>query len=147
MVEAVKLLTRLFASITLMPLLAVPEVALAEEACYECHGDEDFGRDDGPEGGLFVDAKKFGKSVHADVGCSDCHQDATLVDDEHKPKLAPVDCGECHEEVAEKYGASLHGKALARGDKDAPTCASCHGEHDILAVFCLSWKWTVGMKR
>jgi cytochrome b subunit of formate dehydrogenase len=134
MFGAVVLQKRLFISIALLSLMAAPQVALAEDACYECHGEEDFGRDDGPAGGLFVDAKKFSKSVHADVGCSDCHQDATLVDDEHKPELAPVSCGECHEEVAEKFGASLHGKALARGDKDAPTCASCHGKHDILAA-------------
>ena len=35
-------------------------------------------------------------------------------------------------EVAEKQARSLHGKAARRGDALAPTCATCHGTHNIL---------------
>ena len=33
-----------------------------------------------------------------------------------------------------QHAASLHGKALTRGDPLAPRCAACHGTHDIRAV-------------
>ncbi len=113
--------------------LALPGAVRADNGdCFECHGEEDFARDGGPEGGLYVDAKRYAASVHADMGCADCHQDAELEDGEHKPDLAAVNCAECHDEVNEKYMVSLHGKALQRGDKDAPRCADCHGTHDIL---------------
>ena len=48
--------------------------------------------------------------------------------------LKKVDCGACHEAEAKQHAASLHGKAMKRGDSLAPTCASCHGMHDIRAV-------------
>jgi hypothetical protein len=31
------------------------------------------------------------------------------------------------------HGNSLHGAAASRGDPMAPTCADCHGKHDILS--------------
>ncbi len=129
---AMRKLLRFSLPLFLAVILSVPLASRASEECYQCHEDEDMAREGGTAGELFVDARTFATSVHAELGCADCHQDATLVDDEHKPKLALVNCGECHEEEAAKYGASLHGKAFARGDKDAPTCASCHGNHHIL---------------
>jgi cytochrome b subunit of formate dehydrogenase len=39
----------------------------------------------------------------------------------------------CHAETAEKFNASVHGKAVAAGGTEAPVCTSCHGEHSILS--------------
>jgi predicted CXXCH cytochrome family protein len=39
----------------------------------------------------------------------------------------------CHDDRAEEHERSLHGKAATRGDEMAPTCADCHGTHEILS--------------
>ena len=42
-------------------------------------------------------------------------------------------CGRCHVKIYGEYKRSTHGRAvLAKGNKDAPSCINCHGEHDIL---------------
>ena len=110
----------------------VGDAAAENGPCFECHEDKQFEREGGPPGSLHVDNQLFAQSVHADLDCTDCHQDAELKDDEHKKDLGEVNCGECHEEQAGVYAASLHGRALAGKDPDAPNCASCHGKHHIL---------------
>ncbi len=50
----------------------------------------------------------------------------------HAEKLKPVECGACHDAQEEQHMESLHGRALRRGDRMAPTCAGCHGNHSIL---------------
>jgi len=45
----------------------------------------------------------------------------------------PQTCGQCHAEIAKIYNESIHGTALQWGDKEAPSCTDCHGEHQIYA--------------
>jgi hypothetical protein len=52
----------------------------------------------------------------------------------HETPLEKVDCGACHSEIQEQHAGSLHGRALARGDRLAPSCTDCHGLHDIRPV-------------
>ena len=68
--------------------------------------------------------------------CTDCHEYHAL----YKPNDArsgihrgniPATCGQCHGEIREVYEQSIHGRALAFGNTDAPTCVDCHGEHEI----------------
>ncbi|MGA8572539.1 MAG: hypothetical protein ACLP7A_09695 [Desulfobaccales bacterium] len=77
--------------------------------------------------------------------CTDCHGSHDL----HKPtnqasrlywKNVPGTCGKCHENVEATYERSVHGKAVARGVRDAPVCTNCHGEHTIQAVAVASSK-------
>jgi formate dehydrogenase gamma subunit len=87
----------------------------------------------------------YGKSVHgraaqngdaAAPACKDCHTAHDVM-----PPLAPTSplhfsrqaelCGACHEAAAEDYAASVHGRALVAGVREAPTCTDCHQEHDI----------------
>ena len=35
---------------------------------------------------------------------------------------------------ARDVAASVHGKAMATGERDAPTCTDCHSEHKIEAL-------------
>jgi formate dehydrogenase gamma subunit len=51
----------------------------------------------------------------------------------HYSKLAQT-CGACHDKMAEEVAESVHGKALARGHREAPTCTDCHSEHKIEAL-------------
>ena len=109
---------------------------------------------------LRAPAKEWSHSVHRDdrIGCVGCHrgdpQDPTV--GAHRaagftphPTHAevPAICGGCHQDAAfmrvidgrvpvgqyALYQLSLHGKLTAAGDPDAPTCADCHGQHDIAA--------------
>ncbi len=105
-----------------------------DEDCLACHDEIDLfeGFDDPAR--LVVSAKRYFASLHAEMGlaCIDCHVDLTgLGDYPHADSLAPVDCGVCHADTQELFTGSMHGYALARGDTQAPTCASCHGTHDI----------------
>ena len=75
----------------------------------------------------------FQASVHGALECVDCHADLSGAEFPHEPKLAPVDCGLCHEDVAAVYGKSMHGRMAATGAPLAPRCWDCHGSHDIFA--------------
>jgi len=112
--------------------MLLPTGVLADDTpCFDCHGEKELGRDGGKPGDLYVDKDLYGQTVHKDVGCSDCHQDAVLTDGEHPKDLKDVACGDCHDKEAGIYVASTHGKRLAAGDKLAPRCSDCHGKHDI----------------
>ncbi len=75
---------------------------------------------------------------HAAV-CTDCHGSHALREatDTKSPlhwQNIPKTCGQCHEEITERFNASVHGMAAAKGDRDAPVCTDCHGEHNIAAA-------------
>lgn len=119
---------------TILFVLAGPTLRAQEDAdCLMCHGERDFvGEQNGKEVSLWVDQKAFERSIHAELGCVACHQDADPEHSGREEKLAKVDCGNCHSDAVEQFTRSLHGKALAQGKYLAPTCISCHGKHDIL---------------
>jgi cytochrome b subunit of formate dehydrogenase len=68
--------------------------------------------------------------------CTDCHDHHAVL-----PANDPLSgifkfnvartCGHCHVGIAAKYTASVHGKALTRGNWNAPVCTDCHGIHTI----------------
>jgi cytochrome b subunit of formate dehydrogenase len=83
--------------------------------------------------GLYVDAEALRPSVHADLRCTDCHADAAELP--HRRFLNEPTCdGACHAPAEDGYLRSTHAEAKARGMPDAPTCATCHGAHDVLPV-------------
>ncbi len=120
----------------MLALAAGPARAQDDATCLECHGDESLTKNRGAEVvSLYVDAAKYGKSVHGQqqTACVDCHQDLQGVEDfPHAETLAPVDCAMCHDDVAETYMASLHGQKVKANAPYAPHCWDCHGAHDIL---------------
>jgi formate dehydrogenase gamma subunit len=77
------------------------------------------------------------KSGQADAAtCRDCHDSHEVL-----PSSSPASplyftrqaetCGACHPKEARDVQASVHGKAVAAGKRDAPTCTDCHYEHKI----------------
>jgi len=119
-----------------MSLGAGPVMAQSVEDCLMCHEDDGLtGERDGKEISVYVDPAKFGESVHGELDCVDCHQDLSGFEDfPHAEDLEPVDCGMCHDGIAEVYSGSLHGQAVKQGINLAPRCHDCHGKHDILPV-------------
>jgi formate dehydrogenase gamma subunit len=108
-------------------------VPVKAPACASCHAKQ---------------SESYGASVHGlaaakgqtgSATCSDCHDGHTILPPTspasplHFSKLAET-CGACHEQAAKDVEESVHGKALAAGLRDAPTCTDCHSEHKIEAL-------------
>jgi uncharacterized protein with PIN domain len=88
---------------------------------------------------------QFEKSVHSRSVtttdkqlpvCSDCHSAHTIRRaDEQGFKLdIMTKCGKCHEDIAETYFDTYHGKVSQLGYTKTAKCYDCHGSHDILRV-------------
>jgi hypothetical protein len=122
--------------------------------CATCHASL-------PESKLRVPAEQHAKSVHRDprIGCVGCHkgdpEDPTVRAHAAqgfipRPSHDTVSgiCGGCHSDArfvrevnpklqvdqATLYDLSLHSKLSRAGDKNAPSCADCHGVHDVVRV-------------
>ena len=84
-----------------------------------------------------VHAKAIAKGNEKAAVCTDCHGSHTILPSQDQS--APIarqnihtTCGKCHEKEMQEFERSIHGKALAAGIPDSPTCTDCHGEHDII---------------
>jgi predicted CXXCH cytochrome family protein len=130
---------------------AVPQL------CAECHSDV---RRMLPFGLPTDQFKTYAASGHGEATlrrgsavaavCTDCHgvHDARKAADPaaatHPQRLAAT-CDKCHADAAlmtplkksatvgREFHAGAHGKALAAGNPNAPSCASCHGSHGATA--------------
>ncbi len=79
-------------------------------------------------------ARQAGKMNAA--ACADCHGKHEI----RKPgaPTSPLHhenqgatCGKCHQQIMAEVRNSIHGKAMAHGAPDAPTCTDCHADHQI----------------
>lgn len=76
---------------------------------------------------------------HKAAACADCHGKHAIA-----PLRSPASplhganlgdtCGKCHPQVLQDVKDSIHGKAMAQGMRDAPTCTDCHSDHQIEAL-------------
>ena len=113
--------------------------AFTNDVCLDCHAGTAAARRE-PTGRpihLLVDQKALAASAHAEVTCLDCHRDITAIP--HGPRVQPVDCSRCHyveslpspEAAGKRQERSLHQRIRERHMKGAPSCADCHGTHDV----------------
>lgn len=70
------------------------------------------------------------------ASCNSCHGSHNILklDNPESPifwKNVAENCGKCHDEIAGQYVDSVHGKAVKKGIRQAPTCTDCHGEHRV----------------
>jgi len=109
-------------------------LAQSNDDCIACHEDKDLVKEtNGQEKSVYIDLDRFEKSIHGEMDCIDCHSDLDGFDDfPHEEDLQPVECGNCHDDIADIYSGSLHGQEVAKGDKLAPRCWDCHGSHYII---------------
>jgi len=125
-------------------------------SCASCHADLTGNHPDDNIAARPVDCRQchegqsesYGASVHGlalkagqadSATCRDCHDSHEVV-----PPVSPLSplhvlrqaetCGGCHDQAARDFAASTHGKALAAGVRDAPTCTDCHFEHKIRSL-------------
>ncbi|NPA94179.1 MAG: hypothetical protein GXO58_01980 [Thermodesulfobacteria bacterium] len=129
--------------------------AIDNDECMDCHGSRDIlemSRSERLEmvrrvkgvkrvspgvTSLFVDQGKYSGSVHGELECTDCHSDIEELP--HRQYLAPVDCSECHPEVADQYRKSRHFK------KSQKRCWQCHDPHSEPPIDELSHKQRVAI--
>jgi cytochrome b subunit of formate dehydrogenase len=84
-----------------------------------------------------VHARAVARGEHA-ATCSSCHGSHGILP-ASDPKSSvnhrnvPGTCGACHAAIAKVFAGSVHGRAAARGVREAPVCTDCHGEHRILS--------------
>jgi cytochrome b subunit of formate dehydrogenase len=69
--------------------------------------------------------------------CASCHGSHDIraagdPDSRVAHRNVPRTCAQCHDEVARTFASSVHGRAAARGVREAPVCTDCHGEHRVL---------------
>jgi len=125
----------LTSALMLVALAEGPVLAQDNSDCLACHGEKGFTAERrGRTVPLYVAEKPFASSVHGSLQCVNCHVDLQGKELPHEASPKKADCGACHEQEAKQHAASLHGRAVKRGDPLAPTCASCHGTHDIRPV-------------
>lgn len=106
---------------------------LAKVNCAPCHADQ---------------AKAMSRSVHrasspADSRpyprCTSCHgipHFQPLYEERPagaRKQAVAENCSQCHERKSEEFAGSAHHAALEKGDAAAPSCAECHGAHDVLS--------------
>lgn len=114
------------------------------ETCARCHADPKLAKRHPFSVNAPVDA--YLKSTHYRVlmnggaeeapDCVDCHGAHTTLParDAGSPihwQRVPETCGTCHTEISETYALSVHGVSAAAGNRQAPVCTDCHGEHEI----------------
>jgi hypothetical protein len=108
--------------------------------CLVCHGDSKLTQIKSKKS-LYISESEMLASVHKDVPCTKCHTDfdPAMASQSHQGlksdprKVAGLSCKNCHEHSAQLkvYNKSTHGRGALSGDAKAPTCADCHGSHNI----------------
>lgn len=120
-----------------------PQMSIGNETCLKCHGQPGLTMtlENGDVLDLSVSANGYSASIHGKKGyaCVQCH---TLVGDYPHPSWTAASrrdvtitlsttCNRCHSEQSEKAQDSVHGAALASGNKSAAVCADCHTGHTV----------------
>ncbi|HXW08265.1 MAG TPA: cytochrome c3 family protein [Vicinamibacterales bacterium] len=122
--------------------------------CSKCHGDAAIAAGAGLPADI---AASFADSIHGQAlsrsgltvapTCSDCHGAHDIFDPKDpKSRVAqpnvPATCGRCHEGIAQKFSAGIHGAVLAGGG-GAPACQTCHTAHAIRRSETTAWQLSV----
>ena len=123
-------------------LLALPSKNLFSQTsvCLDCHSEKNFAKKEhGKKVSLYVNGRKFTKSVHGEMDCTDCHEDFNAYDLPHRKgrNIAKVDCGACHDEEAAQIKNDIHHRLKNIVGNKAPTCVSCHGFHYVVSASAL----------
>jgi hypothetical protein len=111
------------------------EVASSPETCGGCHDAVLATWRSDVHGRAFLDGVGTEpEGEESPPGCATCHGvHPTRGVEGRDGQRAMVDvCSSCHEEYAESFADSYHGRASQLGLERAATCAACHTPHGIL---------------
>lgn len=123
--------------------------------CEKCHGNAEIIAKGGIPGDV---TKAFQDSIHGRAlskaglmvapTCSDCHSAHDVRPKQDPQSLVahqnvPATCGKCHEGIANRFNAGIHGQTLAKGNLKAPACQTCHTPHAIRRAEESGWQLNV----
>ena len=95
-----------------------------DEPCLACHGQPGFESSDGKN--IAINRSRHAASMHADVGCTDCH--SSIKDYPHPVKVVKIHCSTCHSDETSQLS---HGAHSSLGQA---ACQSCHGDvHEVIS--------------
>jgi len=112
--------------------------------CARCHSSPEFAKHHEPV--VSDPLAQYRDSVHGiavlternpkAASCTACHGGHDIRDNQDPASsifhaTVAKTCGACHARELADYDRSVHGQALARGVREAPTCTDCHGEHHV----------------
>ncbi len=103
------------------------------ETCIECHEDEDLTVTRyGIDLSLYVTDNHLEGTPHEGFYCIDCHSDMEDIEEfPHAPRLTLPDCGSCHEDAQVEFVDGFFQPLREKGYTSIPSCADCHGKHEI----------------
>jgi len=128
---------------------------IVSPSCNNCHGTHDIQNPANPlspvfPGNVYKTCGKchtkveevYTQSVHGRLVesgdrrgpvCTTCHESHKIISPETAAFKRHSDekCGQCHQEMLERYHETFHGKAMALGSTDVAACYDCHGYHDV----------------
>jgi hypothetical protein len=105
--------------------------------CRQCHSNREFLRGKAKtlkaDSALYVTDSLLHDSKHAGLACASCHPAFTTGYPHRQTTVAAVACQSCHAKQGDDWARSIHaGDAVTKGN--APTCATCHGTHQVLGA-------------
>ncbi len=133
------------------PAVELTRAQTHNDRCYNCHGQrritdlspserrsmiapppggQALPPQDESRPGLFTSPDALHDGPHAALACIDCHRDAATLP--HAMTLEQPTCtSSCHVQAAAEHRRGIHAQAAGEGKPGAPSCADCHGGHDI----------------
>jgi cytochrome b subunit of formate dehydrogenase len=120
--------------------VASAAAALDNATCLACHAT-------GMAGAPKIDATVLAHSVHRSLDCVSCHTSITQVP--HAMRVAPVNCGSCHQQQADELREGRHGESTSAGSAAGPppgrkpACTTCHGTHNVAPAASPAFRRTV----
>ncbi|MBU1916540.1 cytochrome c3 family protein, partial [bacterium] len=103
-------------NITLLLVLVGFSATASATDCTVCHEDLNL-------------TKHISESVHKDLGCTDCHENAKIIPHEKSPKQ--LQCSQCHDDISKKH--SFHPELSNKTPENELMigCQDCHGKHKV----------------
>ncbi|HWQ91724.1 MAG TPA: cytochrome c3 family protein, partial [Clostridia bacterium] len=114
------------------------------KTCASCHANEGLTKEyqmKNPDAALhYMDSihgqKLLKQGLLVAPSCNDCHgvhdiKRAVDRDSPINPANVAKTCGKCHYRIEETYMNSVHGKLLAKDEKNGPVCTTCHTAHEV----------------
>jgi predicted CXXCH cytochrome family protein len=133
--QSVNLIRKIPVFVSILLIIGIiPSFGQSNDDCFACHDDSGLSKTkNGKKLSLYVSPKSMENSVHTDLSCVACHEDAEVEEFPHPENLQPVSCSKCHVEPDKQFEAGVHGQAKSLKSLYAPDCKECHGTHDVLS--------------
>ncbi len=112
------------------------------QLCLSCHKDEKNGLTKTMKTVDYLNSnhgKAHDRGRKEAATCIDCHGIHNIMKSDSVSSNinrfnAPQLCRKCHLSITQEFMTSAHGMGLTKGNKDVPSCMTCHNEHNASKV-------------